>query len=492
MKHSWTLILFFLIVQNSVSAQNYKPVSEDKSNLFLTKDGQTKDFFNSNGAYVRSDFDSLVSSGSTIIYYPYQTARYEDVSEWGCQYLVHHNWLGSKVIYNEAQELTTFYYDQVEFDQGTSSYNYFGEKNLPVFHNLDIGGKWYIDFFENIYAEVISIEETEWEGLEDTIKTIRVTDIDDRYEWSEEFIRISKNHGLVSFPNLQFYPYQWINCELKGMENPKLGVHEPTAREMFHMEAGDEYTAEYRIEYHDGLLIYFFQKLKCLSILTDQGNNVSRNVQIDIYQYGNSAWHKTTTFETQDIDYTSKLPLGKSNQLLSPYTDPQNSSLVLFDSLEYKYNLQLGEIQESNCINQWVDHCNNYFSYNGAFDTYYDCSGGFTKYFYYLPRYIKNGDAELGEDVNFDSLLTTSQISWKNEVLFTPNPSNGTFTFETQNNEEFKFFKAVNVMGKEFFVKSTIYNKKIELIIDVSSGVYFIYGIDQKNQLIGLGKIILH
>lgn len=484
-------ILFTLFLQTNIVAQNYQPINEETNNLFLTKDGQYAYYNNRSGTYVRSQYDSIVVDFYTTIFFPYKTARYEDVSEWGCQYLRHHNWMGSKIEYDQPQSLTSFYYTPVQFDNAVKSYDYYGERTFPVFHNSTVGGKWYIDYFENIFAEVIAEEIIEWHGLPDTIKTIRVSDLDNRYEWDEEFIRISKNYGLVSFPNLQFYPYKWINCERKGMTNPSVGVHEPSAREMFHMNVGDEYTTEFNRSHWTNIKQSEYKKVRCIKINSDNGDLVNRDIEITtiIFNTNSQKWEKTVIDSTEEINYQNNLFIGKANEFVDPYLPPYETSLALFDSTERRSNIRLSSGYE-NCVSQPFDHCNNFYSFAHAFDTYYECSGGWDKYDYYIPRYIKYGDEIWGEDINFDSLLTSPKISWNEKVNFYPNPNSGIFSFDNISQREFKEFRAINILGKEISLIADVNSSKTDIKLNAPAGVYFIYGIDNQNRFIGLGRVV--
>lgn len=490
MKIPFTLLLIAFVFHCSVYGQNYEPVGENKHNLYFTNDGVYADYFSPRGSYVRSDFDSI--SPDKTIYLPYVTARYEHEAEWGCQYLAHHNWLGYGISISRMPDLTTFLYEPVLYDNDNEQYQKDWPKEFRLYHNLPVGQSWNLDIFGDFKAKVVSIETIEWEGIPDTIKTISVTDKDDVYDWDIEYIRISKNHGLVSFPNLQFFPYEWINCERAGMENPKVGIHEPSAREMFHMEMGDEYTVENNYEHHNGSRNFFYKNVKCIQINSDLGNEVNRDVEIKLAKFDENLQKWIFSFQTENqvIKYDEQIPLGKSNEILSPFILPHPNALVLFDSLGRKSNIKLSN-KNGDCFGQPYDHCNNYFSYEDAFDTYFDCSGGWTKYDYYLPKYIKNGDEEWGEDVNFDSLLTTSGIVRNNDLLLYPNPNRGIFSFENNYKTEFKSFKAINLLGQETYLIHKDLAGIIEIEMIPTPGIYFISGITSFGKTTGIGRIVI-
>ena len=265
MKNTLTLLTCLFCIQ-FLSGQNFRPISAEFKNLYFTQDGVSGGYLSPKGSHVRMDFDSVYITSDTTFYYPYRTARYEDISDWNCQYLEHHNWLGYAIIQAELSATTDFYFQPTVYNEGTKVYDKNWGGDLRLNYNVPLMTKWYLDFKGYFEGQFISVDTIQWEGLSDTVMTIEVKNLNPAYEWTTGYIKISKNHGLVSFPNLQFFPYKWISCDRVGLSNPQAGVQEPTQRDMFHMEPGDEYTAEYKYELQAGGGQHYYKNLKCLSI----------------------------------------------------------------------------------------------------------------------------------------------------------------------------------------------------------------------------------
>jgi hypothetical protein len=102
-----------------------------------------------------------------------------------------------------------------------------------------------------ITAEVTEIKKMSFLDLEDSVKTITFHVYDasmkpmpNQFDGAQ--IKISKNFGLIE--SLPFYAFpnvisdnQVLHCSLSGMTNPKVGVQNLTAEDVFDFQVGDEY-----------------------------------------------------------------------------------------------------------------------------------------------------------------------------------------------------------------------------------------------------------
>lgn len=170
-------------------------------------------------------------------------------------------------LYNSGIIHTTVWVDSVDYNNGDSVYylnriakkmnDYTLIKNRPVFLQREMhfsdqklvmfspeeyviplemnqGESWIFDTINNLTATLVSVFEDTVFGQNDSIREIIIED----GQANQHTMRISKNHGVLRFPDFAFPDSAYI---LAGLENAGLGQQMPMTREFFDMHIGDEY-----------------------------------------------------------------------------------------------------------------------------------------------------------------------------------------------------------------------------------------------------------
>jgi len=112
----------------------------------------------------------------------------------------------------------------------TEEINYYFQNDQDTFllmPNSPIGTTWEFESKQRILATVTIIESQETFGLEDSVKTIRLS--------TNHEIQISKRFGLLSFAS----PYENATYELKGLKIQQIGVQVPDFWDIYSFEEGD-------------------------------------------------------------------------------------------------------------------------------------------------------------------------------------------------------------------------------------------------------------
>lgn len=224
-----TLIVLLLLMQSICYAQNYECLQANVKHYFL------------NGVnYLRGiRVDSVVTSGSDIVYYPYRTLRYNNVSG---QEDTSGSWLGKRVVqkpdgmcqFDNLHGDTTFINTQAGLGQSWIFYN-------------DTGINYYT-------ATVYAVDTMSFLGITDSIKKIIVTSSSNNDIVDSMYIYLSKNNGLVRTFDLFNFPFpNYWNPEffLQASENgggipfPEnqdfhiIPLHLPTQKEIYNYHSGD-------------------------------------------------------------------------------------------------------------------------------------------------------------------------------------------------------------------------------------------------------------
>ncbi|MBU1369543.1 MAG: T9SS type A sorting domain-containing protein [Bacteroidetes bacterium] len=175
-------------------------------------------------------------------------------------------------LYNSGIIHTTVWVDSVDYNNGDSVYYlnriglavhqylikshvflqkeiHFNDQKLVLFSpeeyviplEMSLGDSWIFDTINNLTATLASVFEDNVFGQNDSIREIIIED----GQANQHTMRISKNHGVLRFPDFAFPDSAYI---LAGLENAGLGQQMPLTREFFDIHVGDEY--EYR-EVHE-------------------------------------------------------------------------------------------------------------------------------------------------------------------------------------------------------------------------------------------------
>ncbi len=385
-----------------------------------------------------------------------------------------------------------------------SPFNYF----IPTL--AGIGDTW--DFTNSISAEVTNITEDNIFGVQDSIKTISLSDGNE--------IWLSKNFGILKFPDFENGGY----FELIGIQDTDFGEQVIDFWDIFDFEAGDV-QQRYSFLSHPPHI-----KVRNTKILFNSKEIFNDHITYDVYKVtgGYDSW------SGQYSDY-SDIYSGSISYSLDEYERVNNfqNELILLEDYYCEQtgdNFAFGRISVNNdSLNLMTKHWGTHFDsplFQGLYyetsitnDTLTTVTGeclalgphgmtyteslGVTLKLYddnietidysYLTGYIKDGDT-VGE-ITPDSVLITNieeKAIPKSTFNIYPNPCKAIVNFKS-NAKQIVFpikFELRNTQG--LTVKETLISEK-EGQVDVSQisqGIYF-YSIKSGNKIIQSGKLVV-
>ncbi|MCO6461394.1 MAG: hypothetical protein J5I59_08315 [Saprospiraceae bacterium] len=476
-------IILSMMYALGVTAQDYSPLRENlPPYIFET----SKKYYDLTSTYLRGTIDSVINNGQSRDFYPYNTLVVTDNGTPNCLFKLHHSWMGKRISVNDGEGTATFSYQNV-YDKDFPLQTH----ELLLNYSKGPGYQWMAASNDSIMATIVSVKQASWRGIiDDSIKVIQLQYVgsNSKIQWSTGDIVVSKQHGILSFPDLRYFPFEWDTVELAG--GPGFPVFDPSARDMYDMKAGQGYTAESK--YGIGVQYPDYKKVKCLEILSDVPNKVTRRVQIiDVsYSYTEQKWQSDTSVKVEVIDFDSIL-INKPVDTFFPLNDINNTyRYILMNKSRQKSSFFFGPPDDDNCVPMATDQCD-YYGFNRGFATYWDCAG-FVEFDYNLPVFIDYGDDTWGHDINLDSLLTNKKISSLEGVTISPNPASNHFymTIPPQINLSKVFM--TDILGSRVAVKAEkIDAERLELNVNAPGGVYLITGVDVAGNTYFLGKVVL-
>lgn len=185
------LILLLFILSLDTRAQNYQCLQSGVKHYFI----------NGNGYLRGIRIDSVRTSGTDIIYYPFHTARGNYLDTWTTPLdSIGGSWLGKKVI---KQNDGTFLFDNIWLD------------TVIIKPQAHVSDSWifYNDTTAQYYTATVTAQDTMTVlGSLDSIKTVRInaynaTGIDPTDSINNFEIILSKNNGFAKVFDLYTFPY---------------------------------------------------------------------------------------------------------------------------------------------------------------------------------------------------------------------------------------------------------------------------------------------
>ncbi len=471
----------------AIGQGDYAYIVQDETNLYsfnaypeIQKKGSVH--------FLPSTIDSVHSYGDdSTVFYPAHTVRLNNEFAREAHYWTN-SWLGKKVVSTDNGRVWTFFYDGIKYNHFRKSYELQKDQSL-VLKNLDIGDSWYIDP-ENRFSAYISKRVTMQTDLyTDELIYIEVTNESDdaNLKWATGTIIVSKNLGVVRFPNLQYFPYEWRDCELAGFQKAKKGVYKPSWSEMLYMDVGDEYHTVY---FQFDTLRY--AKTLCLSIESQDAEHQVRKVKRLTYTKVSSApWVLDSTEFIQDIRI-KKFPLDlyPDDTIQLPDFEFDMTYLAVLDERGYNNNYKVGVALGNYTFETPLDGEYGDFTLKHGFDYFYDYTS-FFKY-YYLPLYTKHGDEEWGDPVDFSkvSVRQTDLTRVLNAEIY-PNPAMGYFEVKTDKAAELQQLFFVGMDGYRQDIK--ILNRSSQSIyceVNGISGTGILMGRTDTGQSVFIGRLV--
>ena len=407
------------------------------------------------------------------------------------------------VLRNQAQFLS-----KTIVKQDGGMYLFIDPFDYLLLTQADLGVTW--NFTNNISAEVTNILIGNIFGVQDSVKTISLSDGNE--------IWLSKNFGILKFPDFENGGY----FELVGLQDTNYGEQVIDFWDIFDFEVGDVFQyygydgdGDMDDSYHERIKIeskeilatginYFIHKIRH-GVIHDHAANTWTNYGYTEYtdlQFADSTNYPANYFNNQIV------------KLWSPYYPGYNLNLFtitkLFkDSLDVsskRIGIDMTGVTSENVIYSQISLCNdtlllynNWFE-NEAIDNIDFKQGlGIVNYAFladevmveiHLEGYIKSGDT-VGI-VNILPVGIKSKITPNNTFNIFPNPCINIVNFKT-NDEQIAFPVRLELRNTQGLIVKEILISKKDVQVDISGlsqGIYF-YSISSQNKIIQSGKLIV-
>jgi hypothetical protein len=472
-----TLIVLLLLLQSICYAQNYQCLQANVKHYFL------------NGAnYLRGiRIDSVVTSGSDIVYYPFRSIR-KNIDSVG-SIDTSGSWLGKKVV-----------------QKADGTFQFDGRYHDTVFINTQasLGQSWlfYNDTAAYYYtATVYALDTITVLGTLDSVKKIIVTSSSNNDAVDSMYIYLSKNNGLVRTFDLFNFPFRNLGIDdffvQASANNGSVPfpddqdfhitpLHIPTQKEVYNFHPNDalgytydlmgdccgmggEYTGwDYDsiltrndIDAYHTQLIYYHKNYRHYQdcVIPPNEVNMGYYVSIDtLYADTSAVIHLSLmpeecgldsvfTYNTADTAYgITSLALRAYGIWPLMFEDPTNIT-------DYKTGLGI--------IDSDVQY------YSTCWNAQMPIGGEHTAY---LAFGVKDGQ---GFGNRFDLGVENNLINKANSIVIYPNPANAQVSILGYDNNK-KYLVLTDAAGR-VLKQSTTYDKQTTMSTEsLSSGIYYL------------------
>ncbi|MFZ4455848.1 MAG: T9SS type A sorting domain-containing protein [Bacteroidales bacterium] len=477
------LLLFLLAFATSVFAHDYQLVRSDRVCMYQFVYGNTD-----LNKYVGLRIDSVKQIGSDSLFYPNIHLQQK-----GSYYRIDGSWIGKRVV--------------VKANGDNFIINSENDSILIKTQSV-LKDSWIVYKKNNVMkitAEVTGIEKKSFLDMEDSVKTITFHVYDasmqpmpNQFEGSQ--IKISKNFGLIE--SLPFYAFpnvisdnQVLHCSLSGMTNPKVGVQNLTAEDIFDFQVGDEFHTVYA----KGVSLGFANKDSVMTInrileRSSIGNNITYKIDVNERHYQldwstqvitNVVKQDTISIDPFNIKFSTlpgeiKVITESENvQSVNMYADNSKS----FRSM-YLVNSGSGNWSEAIVTNDMT--CSDNVYYKGYGGPYYNCKGSFT----YENRsliYSKKGGVETGTKLVISSIPT---VYIENSLKISSTIGCKELTAKIASSELPARLEVLSVSGTVVFGKSIDTESSTISLQSLPAGAY-LYRVRGDNGRVMGGKLIL-
>jgi hypothetical protein len=485
------LVLLVLLWANSAQAQNYQCLQGGVAHYFINGHG-----------YLRGiRVDSVVTSGSDVLYYPYRTRRkkselsyYED-TVMGC-------WLGGRVVMKP---------------DGVFLFDNYWRDTVIIKTNASIGDSWifYDDTSSASYwATVTGMDTMTVLGVLDSIKTITIhafasgvpspSDPVDNFQ-----IQLSKEHGFVKVFDLYTFPYHFTTAGdlyynwAQVAHNPGYGgvvpfesamhfqivdFQNPALRDIFDFNTGDVF--EWKISSNSGSApVYNYtnysgiQANKILSRSTPDPYHVQYQTEIKAVI---NAHQTHTGINTTDVKDSVETQIYDTSVLFSSLVGRMPEDALSTKAIYYYVPVDTYCVSTPLYAIIYLESLSNFSSiYKQVYKTkfgqvynnkqiFYGFGSGFeghvaTNVISWLIYSLKDG-IECG--TYFNVPISVASLSVDNSIKIFPNPVKQELTVAAA--ENITSIVISNIIGQTVY--SHTYNSK-EVKVDVADlpdGIYFL------------------
>ncbi|CAN5468715.1 hypothetical protein BH11BAC1_BH11BAC1_20270 [soil metagenome] len=264
-----TFLLLFCFTTASIFAQNWQTVVSNRSAFF----------YGPCSSSVRALLiDSTSYSGTDSILYSYRGMS--DVCYYypGCFHSNDTLWPGIKILISQNG-------DNIFFNNANDSIIIKTAASLnDTWRLFEMGNGDYIS------GAIDSIKFVPVLGIMDSVKNIKLTARNSSgttiaHNINGHYIKISKDHGLVTSVHLFSFPNEQYEYSIIGLSNPALGLQNLTAREIFNLDTGDIFQYS---DFEDHGLPNYSQDYKELKVLN---KSISANLDTFNYTFDRQYYH---------------------------------------------------------------------------------------------------------------------------------------------------------------------------------------------------------
>jgi hypothetical protein len=205
--------LLFLLFPCGLFAQNWMPVAPNETYHYRLADS----------AYITHSIrvDSSKIVGADVVYYLNRVLKYEGP-------------VGDQIaFYKQGQFLGKTMTQKPDGSLVFESGNIFFDTSIVIFPQANLGETWLAVAEDNITASVISIQEGEVVGIQDSLKIIQFSN---GAQWV-----LSKNYGLLSAPD---FNQGNLTATLSGLEDQELGDRLYRFEDFFEYSVGDVFESQ--------------------------------------------------------------------------------------------------------------------------------------------------------------------------------------------------------------------------------------------------------
>ena len=425
MKSFFTVIILFLAL--TVSGQNYQLFNASAKKVYKTASELTKT--------LSLEFDSVVSQGSNIAYYPYKSVGENGYSSdtcyhWGgdCYFRDFPNWIGSHI--NDSGDV----YEFVANSDSVLNFNF----NLSPLQA-------HIFYEDNIQRFSISrvtpgIDTMNLLGTTDSVIKFQISHTDLQGNFINSALNtweiiIGKQFGLINFFRIDSFPVVLEPLTLMGNINPNAGFYQLTNAIIYNYSPGD------KIQYHEYYRDPLYPELNSDEYTTDNfierresSDSLKYKVFREVYNPDSPSYSSDTVWLQYRKDVViAEVPYDWIDSEILYYSDLFKDDYCGLDLWTYQSGYSGRYLEYCEIENSWCsfdvfgisDSDKTYTEGLGLYYAHYGTPGPATNsYGGYNMNYFKKGSLECGDQV----VGINDLPSVVKRICISPNPAAGSFT----------------------------------------------------------------
>jgi hypothetical protein len=465
------IALFFILISQVLTAQNYQCFNSNRSYYYLSLDSWQN--------RVESIlFDSIAVYGTDTVFFNYAQLPNSDGEFDLC--VNDTTWVGNKIVINSIW---------------TILFNSSGD-SIKIKSNGNIGEYWKLYQYDNgnyINATVDTIQEETVLGILTNTKVISLLAMDSTGNsisniFNGKKFKLSETIGLTQLYRINDFPNDTSTVKLIGETNPNLGFQEFNAKEIFTYEIGDEFHYKFVSTDIDGGCVEYTS----LDVI---GKSTSINLDTITYTYHRklfetyySYWaNGDTTITTlindtilQKIVFSSYSYLDQP-QLIAQFIFPYcYKSVRIVPGYVMPFEKELRGYYEydsiSHCFDPIID-CGPALEYYapGLGLTYLDiCCMSSMCVTYREQVYAKKSDNEYGTPLDwYELILSTNYILPNVNSKIFPNPFSDKIEIQLPSNADY-FIQLLNSIGQIIYSEKLNGSRTSINTEQLPSGAYFL------------------